>query len=152
QAIYMRAIALLERGIREFPTDWRLPNLAGQIYTQDLVTTDPVQRRTWDERGTLLVESAIRKPNAPADLGAWAAVMRTRFGQHEGAVEGLRELLLVTRDDAARKALIDKLAELEEKDAEAVAAELLETRHRFDDAWQRDRPLLPATWYVLLGP
>ena len=151
QSIYLRAIALLERGIREFPSEWRFPNLAGQIYTQDLVTKDPAQRRAWDEKGTLLVESAIRKPGAPADLGAWAAVMRTKFGQTERATQGLRELLLVTTDEAARKALIAKLAEIEHQNADAVAAELLETRHEFDDVWKRDRPVLPATWYVLLG-
>ena len=151
QSIYLRAIALLERGIREFPSDWKLPHLAGQIYTQDLVTNDPKQRRDWDERGTLLVESAIRKPGAPAELGPWAALMRTKFGQTERAAQGLRELLLVTSDTAARKALIAKLAELENKNADAIAAELLETRRRFDVEWKRERPMLPATWFILLG-
>jgi len=47
QTTYLRAIALLERGIVEFPDDWKIPFLAGQIYTQDLQTTDPAQRRAW---------------------------------------------------------------------------------------------------------
>jgi len=151
QKIYLRAIALLERGMREFPSEWKFPNLAGQIYTQDLVTSDPKQRREWDERGTLLVESAIRKPGAPADLGPWAALMRTKFGQTERAAQGLRELLLVTNDAAARQALIAKLAELENANADAIAAELFETRRQFDSVWKRERPLLPATWFILLG-
>src|SRR5262249_40278271 len=50
QSIFWRAIGLLETGIKEFPNEWRFPNLAGQIYTQDLVTDNPVLRRKWDER------------------------------------------------------------------------------------------------------
>jgi hypothetical protein len=99
---YWRAIAVLEAGAREFPDDWKLPYLEGEIYTQDLQTNDPAERRAWDERGTLLTESAIRKPNAPAEAATWAATMRTRLGQHQRAVDGLREMLLVTSDDAAR--------------------------------------------------
>jgi hypothetical protein len=150
-AIYLRAITLLERGAREYPKDWRIPMLAGQIYTQDLKTDDPAQRREWDEKGTLLVESAIRKPGAPAELGDWAAVMRTKYGQRERAVEGLREMILVTSDTKARKVLIERLAKLQKQDADEIASELYEARKDFTVEWQTERPMLSATWYILLG-
>ena len=102
QDAYLRAIAILERGRELFPDDYRLPYLAGQIYTQDLVTNDPAQRRDWDEKGTLSIESALRKPGAPAEMAAWAAVMRTKLGEHQRAVDGLREMLLLTPDPAGR--------------------------------------------------
>jgi len=152
QASVLRALAILEKGILEFPDDWKLPYLAGQIYTQDLVTDDPKQQRAWDERGTLLTESAIRKPGAPAEAATWVAFMRTKLGQRERAINDLRELLLVTRDDAARKTLLDKLSSLADADSSDVAAEVLEQRKRFDSAWQRDRPTIPPTMYILLGP
>ncbi|HEY5928414.1 MAG TPA: hypothetical protein VIV11_42300 [Kofleriaceae bacterium] len=152
QPIYLRALAVLDKGMKVFTSDWRIPYLAGQIYTQDLQTSDEQQRRAWDERGTLLVESAIRKPRAPAEAAEWAAVMRTKLGQHERAVQGLREVLLVTSDRSARAALLQKLAELENKNAAELAAELAEDRHRFEDAWDRDRPFVSRTMYVLLGP
>jgi hypothetical protein len=151
QSTYFAAIHVLERGMTEFRDDWKLPYLAGQIYTQDLETKDPETRRKWDEAGTLLVESAIRKPGAPAHAAEWAAVMRTKLGQHERAVEGLREMLLVTTDDKARERLIDRLAKLENADAAELAAELFEARHKFEDAWRRERPFVPASMYVLLG-
>ena len=128
QATYLHAIAVLERGMKQFPDDWKLPYLAGQIYTQDLETKDPAQRRAWDEKGTLLIESAIRKPGAPAEAAEWAAVMRTKLGQHERAVRGLREMMLVTEDRAARDALIKRLAKLENTDSDELAAEILEMR------------------------
>ena len=150
-AAFLRAIAILDTGARQFPDDWRLPFLAGEIYTQDLQTTDPAQRRAWDERGTLLTEEALRKPNAPAEAATWAATMRTRLGQHQRAVDGLREMLLVTDDASARQRLLAKLAELERTSANQLASELLEARHRFDAAWLADRPAVPPSIYVLIG-
>jgi hypothetical protein len=150
-AAYLRAIAVLDAGAREFPDDWKLPYLAGEIYTQDLKTEDPAQRRAWDERGTALTETAVRKPNAPAEAAAWAATMRTKLGQHQRAVDGLREMLLVTEDDQARARLLAKLAELEHDSASEVASELLEARHRFEAAWYAARPAVPASMYLLIG-
>lgn len=152
QSAYLRAIALLERGMHAFPDDWRLPYLAGQIYTQDLKTDDPAQQRAWDEKGTLLIESAIRKPGAPVRIATWAATMRTKLGQHERAVAGLRELLLVTSPGSTRERLIASLAELEKRDASSVAAEVLAERSKFERKWRRERPRISATFYTLLGP
>jgi hypothetical protein len=151
-AALLRALAVLDAGSRRFPDDWKLPYLAGEIYTQDLQTTDPAQRRAWDERGTLLTESAIRKPKAPVEAATWAATMRTRLGQHQRAVDGLREMLLTTSDEAARARLFAKLAELEHDAAGELAAELQEARHRFESAWHAARPAVPASMYLLLGP
>lgn len=151
-ALYRRAIALLDRGMAEYPNDWHLPNLAAQIYTQDLKTDDPAQRREWDEKATLLIESAVRKPGAPAELQEWAAVMRTKYGQQQRAIRDLHELLLVTSDKKAQRALIQRLAQLEHQDADAIAREVFEARHIFDEEWRNQRPSLPASWYVLLGP
>ncbi len=152
QQTFFHAIAVLDRGAAEFPDNWKLPYLAGQMYTQDLQTTDPAQRRRWDERGTSLIEAAIRKPNAPAEAATWAATMRTRLGQHQQAVDGLREMLLITSDAAAQRRLIDKLATLEKTDADELAAEMSEARRRFRQEWNANRPALSASFFVLVGP
>ncbi len=152
QTSYLRALKVLERGIAEFPADWKLPYLAGQIYTQDLVTDDPKLRREWDERGTLLTESAIRKPGAPQQAATWVAFMRTKLGQRDRALKDLRELLLVTRDDRARKNMIEKLATLEGSDSSEIAAEVFEQRKLFDSKWRHDRPAITPSMYILLGP
>ncbi len=152
QTSYLHALAVLRRGIAEFPDDWKLPYLAGQIYTQDLVTDDPKLRREWDERGTLLTESAIRKPGAPQQAATWVAFMRTKLGQRDRAIKDLRELLLVTRDERARKDMIEKLATLEDSDSSEIAAEVFEQRKLFDSKWRRDRPTIPPSMYILLGP
>jgi tetratricopeptide (TPR) repeat protein len=152
QSTYLRAIAVLEQGIREFPDDWQLPYLAGEIYTQDLETTDPKQRRAWDERGTQLTEAAIRKPGAPQEAATWVAFMQTKLGQRDRAIQNLHELLLVTRDLDARKRLLDKLAELVNTDSAELAGEIFEERRKLEARWQHDRPDIPAATFILLGP
>lgn len=148
---YQRALAVLDAGGRAFPTDWKLPFLAGEIYAQDLQTKDPAQRRAWDEKATLLTESAIRKPNAPAEAATWAATMRTRLGQHQRAVDGLREMILVTNDEKARARLLTKLADLEHGSANELASELLDERKRLEARWLAARPTVPLGVYLLIG-
>lgn len=151
-AIHLRAIALLEQAARAFPTYWRYPNLAGQIYLVDLQTDDEAQRRAWDEKGALLLETAARKPQAPAEAAMHAAILQTRFGQRERAISGLREMLLITSDTKARQRLIDKLAELADDDAGEIAAELFEARRQFETTWRKARPAIPPSTFLLVGP
>ncbi len=152
QRVYLRAIHLLETGMRQFPQDWRMPYLAGQMYTQDLVTEDPAERRRWDERGLQLVESAIRKPGAPANAATWTATMYTKLGAHERAVASLKEMLLITDDKKARDRLVATLAKLEDRDADAVKAEIVGERLKFERQWQRERRSVSASMYILIGP
>lgn len=152
RSLQMRALTLLERGMKEFPDYWKLPNLAGQIYLVELATDDPDQRRAWDEKGTLLLESASRKPGAPTDLGVSAAQLQSKLGQNERAIQSLTEILLITRDARAREQILAQLAKISADQSDELAAELLDARRSFDQAWKRVRPALPATMYILLGP
>lgn len=151
QSVFLRAIALLEKGSRRFPENWRLPYLAGQIYAQDLTTENPAEQRVWDERATLLIESAIRKPGAPTRAASWAAMMRTKLGQHERAVANLKEMALVTSDMAERRRLIGLIQQLEVEDGAAIAAEIEEQRNAFEARRKAERPMISTTMYVLLG-
>ncbi len=149
--IRLRAIALLEAAARAFPDDWRFPKLAGEIYLVDLVTDDAAQRRDWDAKGTRLLETAIRKPRAPAGMAAVAATLRTRLGQKQRAIDGLREMLLITEDKKARERIILKLAELSETDADAIAGEIAQMRREFEARWLAERPAVTPSMYVLIG-
>jgi hypothetical protein len=61
-------------------------------------------------------------------------------------------VLLLTTDRSARKALIARLATLEHENADEIAGEIYERRRRFEREWLANRPGIPGTWYVLLGP
>jgi tetratricopeptide (TPR) repeat protein len=151
-AIFLRAIKLLDDAQREFPTEYKYAELAGQCYLVDLHTTDPAQRRAWDEAGAAHLNRAIRMPGAPSNLATMVAHIYTKLGKQERAKQELREMLLITDDTDARASLLAKLAELENADSADVAAEVFEERNKFDRQWHRDRPYVPASLYILIGP
>jgi hypothetical protein len=77
--------------------------------------------------------------------------MRTKLGQHERAVQGLREMLLISNDTSARQRLLAALAKLEERDASALETEIYAERMEFERRWRRERRTIPATLYILVG-
>jgi len=147
-----RALDLLDQGMRTYPDDWKLPLLAGQIYLIDMKTSDPAERRAWDEKGALLLESAVRKPSAPQTAATIAATVRTKLGQQERAVQNLRELAITTTNEESRKSLLLKIAELENTDVDAITIEIDADRRAFEKRWQAERPAISATNYVVIGP
>ena len=78
--------------------------------------------------------------------------MRTKLGEHERAVQGLKELILITSDAKNRERLLEALAKLEEQDSAQIGAELLDAQQNFERAWKAERRVLPPTFYILLGP
>jgi hypothetical protein len=150
--VRLRAIDLLAAGARAFPDNWRIPKLAGEIYLSDLVTDDPVQKRKWNEAGIQLLETATRKPNAPAEMSMIAATLRSKLGQRQRAIDSLREMLLITSDQSAREQLIKQLAKISDADSDEIAAEMLEARAQFDTAWATERPAVTPGIYIQIGP
>lgn len=150
----LASIRLLERGMQEFPENCKLPLLAGQVYTVELVelTDDVPQIERWQLEGARYLERAVRIRGCPKDVATFAAHLRTKLGQREKAVRDLRELILYTDDPAQREKLVAKLAEIEEGDAAALAYELEMEKKRLDAEWLAHRPEVPPTMYLLLGP
>lgn len=152
EADYRAAIAVLERGARLFPDDWRIPLYAGQIYVTNLRSTDPDQARADQAAGARWLERAVRIPGAPTNMATVAAGLRTRLGQQEQAIRDLRELILYTTDRDQRDKLVAKLAKLQGTRSDELDWELAVTSRRFAEAWDRERPELPPSTYLLVGP
>lgn len=149
---YFAVLAILERGMTEFPDNFRLPLRAGEIYARGLQSDDPAQVRAWKAEGAMLLARAVRLPDAPRGLGTYVAHLETELGQRDKAIRDLRELITYTSDAKTRNKLIAKLAKLTSSRTEAISYELDVERLRFDQAWHRDRPELPPSMYVVLGP
>lgn len=152
EADYRAAITVLERGARLFPDDWRIPLYAGQIYVTNLHSDDPDQARADQAAGARWLERAVRIPGAPTNMATVAASLRTKLGQQEQAVRDLKELILYTSDRAQRDKLIAKLAALQGTRSDELDWELHVTNQRFQEAWDRERPELPPSTYLLVGP
>lgn len=148
----LASIRLLERGMKEFPKNCKLPLLAGQVYVAELESDDPEQVKRWQLEGARYLERAIRLPGCAKDTGTLVAHLRSKLGQREKAIRDLRELIVYTDDPKQRQKLIDKLAELDEKDAAALAYELEIEKKRFEAAWVATRPEVTPGMYILLGP
>jgi hypothetical protein len=146
------AVDLLERGMAVFPDSWEMPITAGQILVVDLQSDDKAQVAAWRDRGAQMLERGVRIPGAPEGVATLAATVRTELGQHARAVRELKEMILLAKDERAREKLIGKLAKLEASSADRLRAELLAEHRRFQSQWLAERPELPATMYVLLGP
>ncbi|MBE7454402.1 MAG: hypothetical protein HS111_37785 [Kofleriaceae bacterium] len=143
---------VLARGMAEFPDNCKIPLHAGQIYTIDLDTEDPAEKERWQLEGARLLERSVRIPGCPQNVATFAAHLRSQLGQREKAIRDLRELITYTDSAQERQKLVDKLAQLLEGDAAALAYELEVEKRRFEDAWKATRPEVPPTMYLLLGP
>lgn len=148
----LAVLAILDGGMRQFPDNYRLPMRAGEIYARGLKTDDPAQQRAWKAEGAKLLSRAVRLPGAPKGLGTYVAHLETELGQRDQAIRDLRELIMYTSNAHDRDRLVKKLAALTNTPSEGIAYELDVERTRFVEAWRRDRPELPPTMYVVLGP
>lgn len=148
QAEFQTSVRYLERAMRQYPDDYRYFWIAGLRYYYDLWSPDPAVKRRYRERGADLIEQAMRKPNAPADLATTAASMRSKLGQHERAVDSLRQMVLITDNQEARDKMLQRLR-VERPD---LADEVERAAEALNEEWQRDMPSVPLDLYILLGP
>ncbi len=148
QAEYRSSLRYLERAMREFPDDYLYFWIAGSRYYWDLDAPDDKTRRGYRERGAALIEEAMRKPNAPPDLATTAANMRSRLGQHQRAIESLRQMVMITDNDEAREKMLERLR-VESPD---LADEVERAADDLTLEWQKNMPSVPLDFYILLGP
>ena len=151
---YLRALALLEQGARELPDDWRIP------YTRrpDLHAR-PEDRRlrrsaasgTSAARGCSSRRSASRAP-PPTPRPAPRSCAPSSASTSARSTASARCCWSRATTSRAQRAPRQARRAVEDADADEVAAEVLEARKRFDAAWRRDRPAIPASMYILLGP
>lgn len=151
-ADYLAMLAIIERGMKEFPDNWRLPLRAGEIYARGLKSDDPAQQRAWKEQGARLISKAVRLPGARTNIGTYVAHLETELGHREQAIRDLRELIGYTSNPRDRDRLVKKLAALTRSSSDAIDYELAVERQRFESAWKAARPELPPSMYVVLGP
>jgi DNA-binding TFAR19-related protein (PDSD5 family) len=134
--------------MEEFPDDYRHFWAAGARYYFDLKPADEEERRRLREKGAALIEEAMYKPNAPPDLATTAAAMRSKLGQHERALDALRQMILVTDNAKARDKMLDRVRESNPDLADAIEEAWLELRN----TWMAEAPALPLDMFLLLGP
>jgi hypothetical protein len=144
---------VLDQGVERFPDRWQIFKLAGETYLLDLTekAQSDFEKAEWTEKGLALIERGLRLPGAPRNLATLVAQERTKLGQHDRAISGLIELINATDDEASRKNLQRKLADLEGADAERIIDEEDWAKEHVETAWRRALPEAPVSMYLLLG-
>jgi len=145
---YEASAEILRRGVKAFSNDWELHWLLGIRLYFDIKRTDPAEQRRIREEGAALIERAVHLPRAPATLAFTAVAMRSKLGQREQALRGLREMILITEDPAARKKLEERYAELVSED---VSREIAEAAKADEEAWRSSAPWAPRSFFHIVG-
>lgn len=149
QAEFESSVAILRRGVAAFPRDWELAWQLGLRLFLDLKPSDPLERRRLQDEGAMYIERAMRLPKAPSDLPILAATLRTKLGQKDRALRELREMILITEDDAARQKLETQYAGLA---SETASTAIGDHARDLDASWKRDIPYVSRSTYLILGP
>jgi hypothetical protein len=147
QEEFLSSIRYLERAMREFPDEYKYPWIAGARYYFDLWSPDPEIKRRYRERGAELLEQAMTKPNAPQDLATTAANMRSKLGQHQRALDNLRQMVLSTNDAAARNTMLRRVRIANPQ----LADELDHAARELQERWIDGAPMVPVDFFILLG-
>jgi hypothetical protein len=145
---YRLSMRYLERAMQEFPDTYRFFWLAGTRYYIYLPTDDPAEKRRYHERAAMLMEQAMRRPDAPSDLTTYVAGLRTQLGQHERALNDLREVIMTTEDPEAQQRLIEvyRTAAGKEFPEEATRAKV-----ELQRGWMEQMPFASPHMYIVLG-
>ena len=145
---YRLSMRYLERAMQEFPDTYRFFWLAGTRYYIYLPTDDPAEKRRYHERAATLMEQAMRKRDAPADLTTYAVGLRTQLGQHERALHDLREVIMTTEDPEAQQKLIEAYRAMAGKE---FPEEATRAKVELQRGWMEQMPFASPHLYIVLG-
>lgn len=147
QEEFRSSVRYLEKALQTFPEDYKYFWMAGTRYYFDLWSPDEETRRRYRERGAELIELAMSKANAPQDLATTAANMRSKLGQHQRALDNLRQMILSTNDEQARGKMLERVRITDP----GLAGELGAAAFHLEKAWLANLPMVPIDFYVVLG-
>lgn len=145
---YALSVRYLEQAMQQFPDGYRYFWLAGIRYYMDLESDDPEEQRRLRERGAMLIEQAMQKPDAPANIAELAAGLRTKLGQHERALENLRQVILATEDPKKQEKLIATYRQMAGKE---FPEEATRAKAELQRSWMRELPFASPSLYLILG-
>jgi hypothetical protein len=148
QEEFQLSLKYLDRAMAEYPDDPEYLWLAGTRYFLDLKPADEKLRQQYREKGVELIESAMRKPNAPRSYTELAAAFNTKLGRQQRALRNLEETILTVESPEARAKLIEKLRLYE---ADDLADELEAVTRDLETRWKATLPYAPPSLYFILG-
>jgi hypothetical protein len=147
----LKANAVLERGIKAFPTDWNLYFQLGFNKFFELANSAPDDPRVpaWRQEGVEALRQASLFDGVPYWLPGLAARLLTKQGAEELAVRQLEQAYAVTSSEQTREEIRLKLQRLK---SQHLLREIEEGRRKFEALLQAGYPYAEESFSVLMGP
>lgn len=150
---YVKARQILERGLKELPSDARLWTSAGQFMAYLAPPYVPAKERAqWRRAGARCLAHACELAGSDADVQYHciaAATMLSREGARQATIQFLERVLAVSDDEHIRKLA---LAYLKHAIGEQVQAREKRRLERFRKAWHADLGFVKKDQLLVLGP
>ena len=152
---------ILERGMKYFPGDWRLPYEAAANYIGFNRGVDDETRRKQLERGLWFARKAAEHDGAPETMILLATRFQNRQERMEGrgdtsaagdfAPETLIQLYLLAESERVRRSILLRLRQRDDSDKYLSRLRALDAE--FEREYRRfDKKYLPRDLFLLLSP
>jgi hypothetical protein len=147
----LKANAILERGVKVFPTDWNLVFQLGfnQFFELPSVRPDDPRLPAWRQAGLEVLRRAALLEGVPPWLPSLVARLLTRQGAEALAIKHLEQAYAATSSAETREQIGAKLEELRGR---RLREEVEEGRRQFEADLARGYPYAPEAFSVIAGP
>jgi hypothetical protein len=145
-----KGVEYLRRGVALFPDDGDLAWDLGATYSFEIPPLLPVgdERDRAQEEGSAYLRLAALRGAGPPWLALQASAQLERLGKTEQAIRHLQEVYATATDEATRKRIEARLAQLR---SAAYAEAFRHATEELSAARKRDFPYLGDTLYLLVG-
>jgi hypothetical protein len=148
----LKANAILERGIKAFPTEWEFYFQLGFNKFFELANAagkDDPRVPGWRQEGVEALRQAANFDGTPYWLPSLAAQLLTKQGAEDLAVRHLEQAYAITSNEKAREEIRLKLERLKHKQ---LLREVEEGRRQFEAQLERSYSYADEAFSVLTGP
>ncbi len=148
----LKANAILERGIENFPADWNFYFQLGFNKFFELANAagpDDPRLPAWRQEGVEALRLASNFDGVPYWLPGLAARLLTKQGADELAVRQLEQAYAVTSNERTREEIRFKLERLQNQQ---LIQRMEEGRRQFEADLQQGYPYADEAFSVLVGP
>ena len=146
----LRAASYLERALARWPSDGELHWDYGSLLRFELapVVKDPAQRKTLLEKAAPHLATAARLGAGPPWLALNSSSLLEQLGRTEQAVRHLEEVYAITRDEAMREQIAERIGQLR---SQTYVAAIRAANQEFARQHMRFLPYVSADLFFLIG-
>lgn len=145
------AIALLEKGKRQYPDDGEMAFVLGFLHYYELppfLEPGSPELKRVKEAGARLIRAAATMPGVPAYVALTSSSLMRAEGMDDLVIEHLRAMLIKETDPVIRRSLE---AQLRRALGEAAERDI-DVTGRLERRWREEMPFVPFDMFLMVQP